>query len=91
MATSGTYAFDMPIGDVVIEAFDRCEVRGTALTRNHMLSARRSINLELLEWSNRGVNLWAVKPFSLQIVVGQATYVAGNGVTNISPATFGSE
>lgn len=87
MATSGTYAFDLPNSDVIVEAFDRCEVRGTALTRQHILSGRRSLNLMMVELSNRGVNLWQVKPFTIQLVIGQATYVAGSGVTNISPNT----
>lgn len=87
MASSGTYAFDLTNADIIVEAFDRCEIRGSALTRNHVMSARRSLNLALVELSNRGINLWAVKPFTIQLVVGQATYVAGSGVTNISANT----
>src|ERR1700744_6113867 len=87
MASSGTYNWGLTNADILIEAFDRAQVRPTALTREHLISARRSLNLELQTWANRGVNLWEVQPFTLQIVRGQATYTAGNGVTNISPNT----
>ena len=39
-----------------------------------MISARRSLNLELVDWSNRGVNLWEIVQAQLTLVAGQATY-----------------
>lgn len=85
--TSGTRNFDLSNGSVTIEAFDRIGMRPTDLSRLHFRSARTSLNLELQQWSNRGVNLWEVQPFTLQIVAGQAVYTAGTGVTNIPPGT----
>ncbi len=39
-----------------------------------MISATRSLNLELQSWSNRGVNLWKVDLQSITLVQGQVTY-----------------
>lgn len=74
MTTSGTYNAFINNGDVVLEAFDRCEIRPTEITRERIFSARRSINLELQTWSNRGVNLWKVQLLTVPLVQGVATY-----------------
>ena len=73
MVTSGTYNWSLSNSDCVLEAFDRIQIRGTALTGEHMLSARNSINLELITWSNRGVNLWAVDLQSTVLSQGQSS------------------
>ena len=74
MTTSGTYSFSLSNADCVFEAFDRLKIRGTALTGEHMTSARISINLELMTWANRGVNLWAVDLQSLALTQGVSQY-----------------
>jgi hypothetical protein len=60
MATSGTYNFNPSLGELTIYAFNLCDVRATSLTQEHMESARMAANMMLANWSNRGVNLWAV-------------------------------
>lgn len=87
MASSGTYTWDLDNASLMIEAFDRCEIRPTAITRDQFLSGIRSLNLELRSWSSRGVNLWSVQAFTIRAVTNQATYAAGTGVSNISPYT----
>lgn len=73
--TSNTNLFNPPISDIFLESFERCGIRGTALTRRHMISAKRSLNLELATWSNRQVDLWqVVGPTTISLVAGQATY-----------------
>lgn len=83
MASSGTWDFQLTTADCLLEAFDRCGRRPTSLTRDDLQSGRRSLNLELISWNSRGVNLWKVIAFTVQIVANQATYAAGTGVTNI--------
>lgn len=82
MTTSGTYNFNPSLGEVVIYAYNLCEVRGTALAQEHMEAARMASNMLLSNWSNRGVNLWAV---DLQQVTFTQTptilTVTGNGST----------
>jgi len=74
VTTSGTNSFFLDNSDIVLEAFDRCQIRPTALTRQHMISATRSLNLCLQSMSNRGVNLWEVDLQTIPLVQGQATY-----------------
>lgn len=74
MTTSGTYDFELSNADIVLEAFDRCEIRPPAITGTHMISAKRSLNLELQRWSNVGVNLWCVDLIVIPLVQGVPTY-----------------
>jgi len=54
MATSGTTTFELNVTDYIEEAFERCglEVR----TGYDVQTAKRSLNLMLAEWANRGIN-----------------------------------
>ena len=59
MATSGTFAFNLDLGEAIEEAFERA---GLELRSGYdYKTARRSIDLLMLEWQNRGLNLWTVK------------------------------
>ena len=56
--TSGTYNFNLDIDEVIEEA---TEMIGGEQTLGHEpASARRSINLMLNDWQNRGVLLWTI-------------------------------
>jgi hypothetical protein len=75
--TSGTYNFQPAIADLLIEAYDRIQIRGPQLLSEHIISARRSSNLILQDWSgNRGVNLAQVGDELLCVPLnpGQSTY-----------------
>lgn len=74
MTSSGSYNFELANADIVLEAFDRCEMRPSSLTGEHMISAKRSLNLELQRWSNLGVNLWAVDLITQNLTQGVLTY-----------------
>lgn len=71
---SNQYSESMQLSDVILEAFDRAGIRPTSLTRDHYISARRSLNLELQSWNNLGPNLWAIDLQSINLVQGVATY-----------------
>ena len=73
MATSGTTAFNPSIDEIIEEAYERTNVRGTR-TGYQLRSARRSLNILLSEWGNRGINLWKIKLASIPLVEGQAEY-----------------
>ena len=60
MATSGTYNYNPSLGELTLYAFNLAEIRNTAIAQEHMESARMASNMLLSNWSNRGVNLWAV-------------------------------
>lgn len=72
MATSGTFAFSLDLGQVLEEAFEQAgeELR----TGYNYRTARRSLNLLLLEWQNRGLNLWTVKNASETLISGTSSY-----------------
>jgi len=82
MTTSGTYAFNPSLGEVVLYAYNLCEIRSTALAQEHMEAARMASNMLLANWSNRGVNLWTVDLQTVNFNQTPATLSAtGTGTT----------
>ena len=81
MATSGTTSFDLDIDETIEEAYERCGLGGTR-SGYQLRSARRSLNLLLSEWGNRGVHLWKVDLATVPLVLGQAEYNFANDSTN---------
>lgn len=74
MATSGTFAFNPDISELIEEAYERA---GLELRSGYdFRTARRSLNYLLLEWQNRGINLWTVELYGtpITLVEGQADY-----------------
>jgi hypothetical protein len=72
MTTSGTTTFNLDLNNLVEEAFERC---GAELRTGYDLkTARRSLNLLTIEWSNRGINLWTIEQGSIPMVQGQISY-----------------
>ena len=70
--TTDTTNFNLDLASIVEEAFERC---GAELRSGYDLrTARRSLNLLLLEWANRGINLWTIEQGTLALVAGTATY-----------------
>lgn len=59
MATSGAAQFNLDLMDIIEEAGERCGVEIRA--GNQVRTARRSLNLLLAEWANRGINLWTLE------------------------------
>lgn len=74
MTTSGTYTYNPSLGELTLFAYNLAGVRNTALVQEHMEAARMAANLMLANWSNRGVNLWAVDLVTVPLVTGQSTY-----------------
>ena len=72
MAVSGSKDFEPDVAEYIEEAFERC---GLELRTGYDLkTARRSINLMLAEWSNRGLNQWTVKQKTVSMVKDTKTY-----------------
>ena len=59
MSLSNSKNFELDVADYVEEAFERCglELR----TAYDLRTARRSLNLLLAEWANRGLNQWTIQ------------------------------
>ena len=72
MAIATTNNFNLDIAEAAEEAF---ELAGLEMRTGYDLrTARRSINLMMLEWANRGLNLWQVESGSTTLTAGTATY-----------------
>jgi hypothetical protein len=72
MAISGVANFDMNFTELAEEAFERAgrEMR----TGYDLRTARRSTNIMMAEWANRGINMWTIESGSIPLVQGTATY-----------------
>jgi len=72
MTTSGTATFDLDLAEIIDEAAERCgyEIRSGYDLR----TARRSLSLLLVDWANRGINLWTLDQGTIPLVTGTATY-----------------
>ena len=81
MTTSGTTSFNLDLDELFQEAYERIGIDGSR-TGYHLRSARRSLNLLLSEWDNRGVHLWKVKLATVPLVLGQAEYNYTADTTN---------
>ena len=72
MAVSGTYNFNLDIDQVIQEA---TEMIGGEQTLGHEpASARRSINLMLKDWQNRGVLLWTTETTAVTVTSSVGSY-----------------
>ena len=72
MTTTGTALFNIDLSEIIEEAFERC---GSELRSGYdFKTARRSLNLLLIEWGSRGINLWTVEQGQIVLSTGVATY-----------------
>ena len=81
MATSGSRDFNIDVGEIIEEAYERCglEVR----TGYDARTARRSLNLMFADWANRGINMWTVAQGTITLTQGQATQTLTADVVDV--------
>jgi len=84
MAVSGSVDFELNVADYVEEAFERCglEVR----TGYDLVTARRSLNIMLAEWANRGLNQWTITQRTQALTSGTRTYALSADVIDVLSA-----
>lgn len=87
-STSGTYGYAPSNFSVVLEAFDRCRIRPANIDRHMGPSARNSLNLEMLDWSNSGLNLWKVISGTINLVAGTATYLLDQSIETLTEVYY---
>jgi len=84
MATSGTTTFNLDISEIIDEAYERC---GSSTTSGYSLkSARRSLNLLMSEWGNRGVHLWKVELKVQELTAGTSEYATPSDCNDVLEA-----
>jgi len=81
MALSGTSDFELDVAEYIEEAFERCglEVR----TGYDLRTAKRSLNLMLAEWANRGLNQWTIKQRSFTSTQGDGDVPVSSDVIDV--------
>jgi len=72
MAVSGTYNFNLDIDEVIQEAMEM--IGGEDTLGHEPASARRSINLMLKDWQNRGILLWSTAVSSVTVAASTTAY-----------------
>jgi hypothetical protein len=89
MATSGTNAFDLDVDEVIEESFERCGLNSRS--GYDLKTARRSLNIMLAEWSNRGINLWTVELRTQTLTADTTSYTLGTDVIDVLEAVVFTE
>lgn len=74
MSSSGTYAFNPAISDVVLSAYSRIQIRRSQLVAEHLTDAAREANYLLIEFNNKQPNLWRSELQTVTLIQGTATY-----------------
>lgn len=84
MTTSNSTDFELDVVEYIEEAFERCglEVR----TGYDLQTAKRSLNLMLAEWANRGLNQWTIEQRTQALTASDADYSLGSDVIDILSA-----
>jgi hypothetical protein len=72
MTTSSSKNFELDVAEYIEEAFERCglELR----TAYDLKTAKRSLNLLLAEWANRGLNQWTISQTAITLTQGTTSY-----------------
>ena len=84
MATSGTFNFNMDIDEVIQEAMEM--IGGEETLGHEPKSARRSINLILQDWQNRGVMLWTANTSAVTLATSVTTFALASSTIDVLEA-----
>ena len=81
MTTSSSTDFEPNVAEFIEEAFERC---GLELRTGYDLkTAKRSINIMLAEWANRGLNQWTIEQTTQTVTEGTTNYSLNSNVIDI--------
>jgi len=86
MATSGTTTFDLSVDEIIEEAYERCGIE--LRTGYDLETARRSLNLMVAEWANRGLNQWLIVKNNFTVTDGTNYVDLGTDVVDITSAVI---
>ena len=84
MATSSTTTFDLSVDEIIEEAYERCGIE--LRTGYDLETARRSLNLMIAEWANRGLNQWLITQSSFTVTEGTNYVDLGTDIVDITSA-----
>lgn len=72
MALSGTKSFELDVAEYIEEAWERCGLE--IKTGYDQRTSRRSLNLLLADWANRGLNQWTIEEQTITLTAGVTDY-----------------
>jgi len=81
MTTSSSTNFELDVAEYVEEAFERCGLE--AKTGYDLQTARRSMNIMLAEWANRGLNQWTIQQRTQTVTANDSEYNLDTDVIDI--------
>jgi len=84
MTLSSSTNFELDVAEYIEEAFERCGLE--ARTGYDLQTARRSMNIMLAEWANRGLNQWTIEQRTQALTADDADYSLGTDVIDILSA-----
>jgi len=81
MTTSSSTNFELDVAEYIEEAFERCGLE--AKTGYDLQTARRSMNIMLAEWANRGLNQWTIEQRTQALTASDSEYSLGTDLIDI--------
>jgi hypothetical protein len=84
-----TFNFAPSVGEVVLNALSRIQIRGPMVKAEMLQMANMEANLMQSEWGNRGPNLWTVDEQEVDTVPGYATYPVDPSTIAVLEVTLG--
>ena len=86
MATSGTTTFDLSVDEIIEEAYERWGIE--LRTGYDLETARRSLNLMIAEWANRGLSQWLITKSNFTVTEGTNYVDLGTDIVDITSAVI---
>lgn len=87
--STGTFGFMPSVGECVLNAFSRLQLRGSMIKAEHLMTATMEANLMQQEWNNKGPNLWAQDSLEIMTQPGVATYPVPVETVMVTNVTIG--
>ena len=81
MTVSGSTDFELDVADYVEEAYERCGLE--LKTGYDLATAKRSLNLMLADWANRGLNQWTIKQRTQVLVASDGEYDLATDIIDV--------
>lgn len=81
MTVSGSTDFELDVADYVEEAYERCGLE--LKTGYDLATAKRSLNLMLADWANRGLNQWTIKQRTQALVASDGEYNLATDIIDV--------
>ena len=81
MTTSSSTDFNLDVAEYIEEAYERCGLE--TRTGYDLQTAKRSLNIMLAEWANRGLNQWTIEQRTQALTANDSEYSLGTDLIDI--------